>query len=39
MVVLGDERFSLNQDASVRFIGWAGNMTVSNRALQGVIVA
>jgi hypothetical protein len=39
MVPLDAERFSTNQDASVRLIGWAGNMTVSNRALQGVIVA
>jgi hypothetical protein len=39
MVPLDAERFSTNQDASVRLIGWAGNMTISNRALQGVIVA
>lgn len=39
MVPLGDERFATNQDASVKLIAWAGNMTVSNRAVQGVIVA
>lgn len=36
---LGDERFSTNQDAMVKLIGFAGNMTVSNRFLQGVLVA
>ncbi len=30
---------SINQDATVQLIVWAGNMTVSNRALQGVIKA
>ncbi|CAO3358595.1 phage major capsid protein [Azospirillum palustre] len=40
MVTLGDgNRFSVNQDALVRLLGWAGNMTVSNRSLQGCIVA
>jgi len=39
MSVIGGDRFSTNQDAMVRLIGWAGNMTISNRALQGVIVA
>lgn len=34
---LGGKRFSTNQDAMVQLIGWAGNMTVSNRSLQGVI--
>lgn len=38
-VPIGGERFSTNQDAIVKLIGWAGNMTVSNRSLQGVIVA
>lgn len=37
MVPIGDDRFSVNQDAMVRLIGFAGNMTVSNRFLQGVI--
>jgi len=36
---LGDERFAVNQDAMVKLIGFAGNMTVSNRSLQGVLVA
>lgn len=36
---LGDERFAVNQDAMVKLIGFAGNMTVSNRKLQGVLVA
>lgn len=39
MVPLDPDRFSTNQDAMVKLIGWAGNMTVSNRSLQGVIVA
>lgn len=36
-VPIGDDRFSVNQDAMVKLIGWAGNMTVANRRLQGVI--
>lgn len=39
MVPLGADRYATNQDAMVRLIGWAGNMTCSNRSLQGVIVA
>ena len=39
MVPLNPDRFSTNQDAMVKLIGWAGNMTCSNRSLQGVIVA
>lgn len=34
---LGDERFAVNQDAMVKLIGFAGNMTVSNRRLQAVL--
>jgi hypothetical protein len=30
---------SINQDASVRPIVWAGNMTLSNAQLQGVLIA
>lgn len=30
---------SINQDANVQLIVWAGNMTVSNAALQGVLKA
>lgn len=39
MVPLDPDRFSTNQDAMVKLIGWAGNMTVSNASLQGVIIA
>jgi len=39
MVPLDPDRFSVNQDALVKIIGWAGNMTVSNRFLQGVMKA
>ena len=38
MVPLEPDRFSVNQDAMVRLLGWAGNMTLSNGFLQGVIV-
>jgi hypothetical protein len=38
MVVLGGERMNTNQDAVVKLIGWAGNMTVSNAQLQGVLM-
>lgn len=37
MVPLGGERMSVNQDAVVKLIGWAGNMTASNCFLQGVL--
>lgn len=36
---LNPDRFSLNQDAVVKLIGWAGNMTLSNGRLQGVLTA
>jgi hypothetical protein len=36
---LEPDRFAVNQDAMVKLIGFAGNMTVSNRRLQGVLVA
>lgn len=36
---IGGDRFSVNQDATVRLVGWAGNMTISNRRLQGVLSA
>jgi hypothetical protein len=36
MVPIGGDRMNTNQDAIVKLIGWAGNMTVSNRSLQGV---
>lgn len=35
-VPIGGERFATNQDAIVKLIGFAGNMTVSNSRLQGV---
>lgn len=37
MVPLDPDRFSVNQDAMVRLIGWAGNATLSCAFLQGVI--
>lgn len=36
MVPLND-RFSVNQDAMVKVVAWAGNMTLSNAFLQGVL--
>ncbi len=30
---------SINQDASVKLIVWAGNITLSNAQLQGVLIA
>jgi len=39
MVPLDPDRFSVNQDAMVRLVGWAGNMTLSNAFLQGVLTA
>jgi hypothetical protein len=36
---IGDDRFAVNQDAMVKLIGFAGNMTVSNRLLQGFLGA
>lgn len=39
MVPLSPDRHATNQDAMVRLIGWAGNMTLSNAALQGVVKA
>ena len=39
MVPLDPDRFSINQDAMVRLVGWAGNMTLSCGFLQGVLSA
>lgn len=39
MKQIGGDRMSINQDAIIRVIAWAGNMTISNRSMQGVIVA
>ena len=36
-VPLGSDRFATNQDAMVKLIGFAGNMTASNCSLQGVL--
>lgn len=38
MAVVGGERMAINQDAFYKIIGWAGNMTMSNAALQGVLI-
>lgn len=38
MVPLDPDRFSINQDAMVRIMGWAGNATISNAYLQGILV-
>lgn len=37
-VALGDERLSTNQDAVIRLIGWAGNVTCSGAQFQGVAI-
>lgn len=34
---IGADRYSLNQDGTVRLIGWMGNLTCGNRFLQGVL--
>lgn len=38
MKVIGGDRVAINQDALYNIIGWAGNMTMSNAALQGVLI-
>ena len=38
MKVIGGDRMAVNQDALYRIIGWAGNLTMSNAALQGVLI-
>ena len=37
MVPLDPDRFATNQDAMVKLIAWAGNPTLSNGSLQGVL--
>lgn len=37
MAPLDPDRFSVNQDAMVKLVGWAGNLTMSNAFLQGVL--
>lgn len=39
MVPLDPNRFSVNQDAMVRLMAWAGNFTLSNAFLQGFLGA
>ncbi len=39
MVPIGGERMAVNQDAMVKLMGFAGNMTLSNALLQGVLIA
>ena len=34
--VIGGDRQNVNQDAKVRLMGWAGNLTIDNSSLQGV---
>jgi hypothetical protein len=36
---IGEDRFAVNQDAMVKLIGFAGNLTLSNGFLQAVLVA
>ena len=38
MTVVGGERMAVNQDAFYKIIGWAGNLTMSNASLQGVLI-
>lgn len=37
MEVLGGDRQPVNQDATIKLVGWAGNMTGSNLMLQGIL--
>lgn len=36
---IGGNRAPINQDAQISIVGWAGNMTCSNMALQGILTA
>lgn len=38
-VPIGGERQSVNQDAVVKLIGWAGNLTMSGGPFSGVLIA
>jgi hypothetical protein len=38
-VPIGGERQAVNQDAVVKLIGWAGNMTTRGAQFQGVLIA
>ena len=35
--VIGGDRANINQDAKVRIMAWAGNITMNNGSLQGVL--
>ncbi|MBX5217875.1 phage major capsid protein [Rhizobium sp. NLR9a] len=39
MAPIGDERMNTNQDAFVQLMGFAGNLTMNNAFLQGVLFA
>ena len=39
MTPIGGDRFSVNQDALVKLIGWAGNLTTSGPKFNGVLIA
>ncbi len=39
MEPIGGDRQPVNQDAIVKLLGWAGNMTTSNRMMSGVLTA
>lgn len=39
MVPIGGDRQSVNQDATVKLIGWAGNLTCSGAQFQGLLKA
>lgn len=36
--VIGGDRMAVDQDAMYKIIGWAGNLTLSNASLQGVLI-
>jgi hypothetical protein len=38
-VPIGGERQAVNQDAVVKLIGWAGNITCGGSQFQGVLIA
>lgn len=38
-VPLAPDRFSINQDATIKLMGWAGNLTLSNSFMQGVLTS
>lgn len=38
MVPLNPDRFATNQDAHIKLLGFAGNLTASNCSLQGVLI-